>query len=90
MPNRPWIGYLYIEPEVEQKLRAEHYLTGDQVRRAICWGAHDQAAWDDDPIYGLRLVVTGSTTDTGPLIAYLKPLDVGDGLYECLTAWRLD
>jgi hypothetical protein len=40
-------------------------------------------------MYGERLVVTG-TDETGPLIAYLRPVDESDGTWECLTAWRLD
>ena len=81
---------MIISPEIEAKLRAKHHLTGDQIRRAVCWGAHDRAAWDNDPVYGERLVVTGSDEETGPLIAYLRPVDESDGTWECLTAWRLD
>jgi len=90
VPDGPWIGYVYVDPEVESKLREKHGLTSDQIREAICWGAHNQAAWDDDPVYGTRLVVTGTMGESGPLIAYLRPLDETDGTWECLTAWRLD
>lgn len=75
--------------EIDHKLRHEHDLTPDQVRRAICWGAHDDAVWEDHPEYGVRLVVKGSTDETGPLVAYLRPIDESDGTWECLTAWRL-
>lgn len=84
-----WIGVLLVMPGIEFKLRDSHALTGEQVRQAVCWGAHDEATWDDHPVYGLRLVVTGSTEETGPLIAYLRPVDESDGTWECLTAWRL-
>lgn len=87
--DTPWIGHVVIPVEIEAKLRSKHLLTPDQVRWAICWGAHEQAAWDDDPVYGERLVVTGSTNETGRLIAYLRPVDESDGTWECLTAWRL-
>lgn len=86
----PWIGYVYFDRDVESKLLEKHCLTPDQVRRAICWGAHDQAVWEDHPIYGIRLVVTGDSVETGPVIAYLRPLDEPDGTWEGLTAWRLD
>lgn len=78
-----------VDPVIEHKLRHEHDLTPDQVRRAVCFGAHDRAAWDEHPEYGTRLVVTGSD-ERGPLIVYLRPLDESDGDWECLTAWRLD
>jgi hypothetical protein len=87
--GEPWIGHVTILPDIERKLRTEKFLAPDQVRLAICWGAHDRAVWNEHPEYGRRLVVTGSTDETGPLIAYLRPLDESDGLWECLTAWRL-
>jgi hypothetical protein len=79
MPQDPWLGWVEVPPEVETKLRIDHFLTPTQVRQAICWGAHDKATWDDHPGYGERLVVTGSTQETGPIIIYLKPLDESDG-----------
>jgi hypothetical protein len=89
VPDEPWIGLVVIPSEIETKLRIAHFLTPEQVRLAICWGAHHQAAWEDHPVYGERLVVTGTTDETGPLIAYLRPIDETDGTWECLTAWRL-
>jgi len=41
-------------------------------------------------MYGERLVVTGTTDETGPMIVYLRPIDPSDGTWECLTAWRLN
>lgn len=89
MPDTLWIGYVSVSPEIEHKLREKHFVTPDQVRRAICWGAHDRAAWDDDPVFGARLVVIGKD-EIGSIIAYLRPLDETDGTWECLTAWRLE
>ncbi len=90
MEREPWIGQVVAIPEIEVKLRDKHFLTLAQIRRAVCRGAHDRAAWDDSPMYGERLVVTGTTEETGPLIAYLRPVDESDGTWECLTAWRID
>lgn len=89
MSDEPWLGWVVIPPEIETKLRIEHWLTPGQVREAICWGAHDQASWEEHPVYGERLVVRGTTVETGPIVAYLRPLDPEDGTWECLTAWRL-
>ena len=83
-----WIGSIVVDPEVETKLRIKHGLTGGQVEAAVAFGGHTRAAWDDHPVYGRRLVVVGSDS-SGEIIAYLKPLDESDGLWECLTAWRL-
>ncbi len=90
VPVDPWIGYVAIPPEIEAKLRTVHLLTPAQIRRAVCLGAHDRASWEDHPVYGQRLVVTGMTEETGRLIAYLRPVDESDGTWECLTAWRLN
>lgn len=81
-----WIGYVVIPDLIEEKLRTKHRLTGFQIRLGVCNGAHDEASWEDHPDYGERLVVTGSTLETGPFIAYLRPLDESDGTWECLTA----
>jgi len=89
MADTPWIGHVVVQVEIEAKLRSKHFLTPDQVRSAICWGAHEQAVWDDQSVYGQRLVVTGRTDDTGLIIVYLRPVDESDGTWECLTAWRL-
>ena len=83
-----WVGEIRFDPEITAKLREKHGLTPDQVRAAVAWGGHDEARWDTDPTYGRRLIVTGSD-DQGPLRAYLRPIDRDDGLWECLTAWRI-
>ncbi len=83
-----WVGKIEFQPEIERKLRNKHQLTPDQVRSAVALGAHDHAEWHDDPSYGLRLMLTGEDAD-GPILAYLRPLDRSDGVWECLTAWRL-
>lgn len=90
MADTPWIGYVIFAEEIAAKLRAKHSLTPDQVREAICWSTHERAAWDDHPVYGERLVVTGDSSTCGRIIAYLRPVDRSDGTWECLTAWRLD
>lgn len=82
-----WIADIRFDPEVERKIR-KRGLTPDQVRYAIALGADDDAAWEDHPKYGSRLVVWGSDLQ-GPLIAFLHPIDQTDGLWACLTAWRL-
>lgn len=80
---------MHFEPDIEAKIRdPDHNLTPEQVRQAICWGAHETDNWDDDEIYGLRLVVTGTSADNVGLVAYLKPIDAEDGTWECRTAFR--
>lgn len=85
-----WIGEIRFSPEVEQKLRTRgDRPTPEQVREAVLCGAHERASWNVHPVYGRRLVVTGRDAD-GQVIAFLRPLDLADGLWECLTAWRMD
>lgn len=84
-----WIGKIEFEPDVEFKISHDHGVTGDQVRQAVSCGAHDRAVWHTHPVYGRRLIVTGRYAD-GSLIAYLKPLDKTDGLWKCLTAWKME
>jgi hypothetical protein len=83
-----WVGEIRFAPEIVAKLREKHGLHPDQIRRAVACGAHDEARWDDDPDYGRRLILTGSD-DLGTLRAFLRPIDREDGLWECLTAWRI-
>jgi hypothetical protein len=82
-----WIGDIRFSPEVERKIR-KRGLMPDQVRVAVALGADEDLRWDMHPKYGRRLVARGSDLH-GPLIAYLRPIDQSDGLWECLTAWRL-
>lgn len=84
-----WIAEIRFSAEVEAKLRQQHFLTPGQVREAVACGAHDRATWHDHPIYGRRLIATGSDAD-GPMVVYLRPIDRRDGIWECLTAWRMD
>jgi len=74
---------------VEAKLRTKHNLTPDRVTAAVAWGHHDWAKWHDHPIYGRRLILGGSDAD-GQVVAYLRPIDRKDGIWQCLTAWRSD
>jgi hypothetical protein len=83
-----WVGEVRFSAAVAEKLRVKHGLSPDQVRAAIAWGAATAGRWDDDPIYGRRLILEGSDID-GPIRVYLRPIDRRDGLWECLTAWRV-
>jgi hypothetical protein len=85
-----WIGELRFSQPVVAKLREKHNLTVEQVNEAIAFGAHDKAVWDNDSERGIRLVVTGTTSDGIALIAYLRPIDRADGLWRCLTAFRME
>lgn len=86
---REWVGEIRFSAAVERKLRVKHNLTPSQVKAAVSCGAHDWAGWNTHPTYGRRLIIEGSDAD-GPILAYLRPIDRGDGLWECLTAWRTD
>jgi hypothetical protein len=85
---KEWVGEIRFSPAVVDKLWDKHELTPEDVRRAVSAGAHDDYRWDTDPLYGSRLIIQGSDA-VGPIRAYLRPIDREDGLWECLTAWRV-
>lgn len=83
-----WIGEIRFSAEAEAKLRQKHSLTPAQVREAVACGAHDRLVADDDPVHGWRLVAFG-TDASGPIVVFLRPIDSSDGVWKCLTAWRV-
>lgn len=85
-----WVGHLLFSPEVIAKLASKHNLSPEQVKQAVTCDAHDRDYWDDDPNYGLRLVVEGTDAAGTGIIAYLRPVDARDGLWRCLTAIRME
>lgn len=85
---REWVGEIRFSEAVEAKLRTKHNLTPSQVRAAVSCNAHDQAIWKRHPQHGWRLMLVGSD-DEGQIEAYLRPIDREDGLWQCLTAWRV-
>lgn len=85
-----WIGRVVFDPTTEAKLTTKHDLTPRDVEEAVALGQHHWAGWEDHPEYGERLVAIGTTVAGGKLIAYLRPIDRTDGVWECLTAWRLE
>lgn len=86
--RREWVGEIRFSAAVEMKLRAKHGLTPDEVRTAVSVGAHDRARWDDDPRRGRRLIIFGRD-ERGTIVAYLRPIDRRDGVWQCVTAWRV-
>ncbi|HEV2757103.1 MAG TPA: hypothetical protein VG318_15155 [Actinomycetota bacterium] len=84
-----WVGEIRFSDAVTSKLRSKHNLTPDQVRSAVACGQHDTAVWHDHPVYGRRLILRGSDL-VGPILVYLRPIDTDDGVWQCLTAWRID
>ena len=87
--TQEWIGHIVFHPAVEAKLRTKHRVTPGQVREAVAYGAADSLTWHTHPVYGERLIATGSDQQ-GPMIVYLRPIDRTDGTWECLTARRWD
>lgn len=83
-----WLGEIQFSPAVDRKLRTKHGLTPQQVRNAIAWGRHEKAWWDNHERYCRRLIVIAGDAH-GKVIAYLRPIDRADGIWQCLTAWRM-
>jgi len=83
------VAVLIIDASVEAKIKEKHKLTPAEVHEAVRLAPDAQAAWDDDPEHGRRLVVTGTTYMGRPVIAYLVPLNENDpeeGTFKLKTA----
>jgi hypothetical protein len=73
------LAVLIIDPSIEAKIRAKSPpLTGDEVREVVLFNRTAEAAWEDHPVHGRRLVVRGETYAGRRLIAYLMPANEGD------------
>lgn len=82
-----YLGFLIIDPTVEDKLRHKTpALTGDEVREALQAPAAAHAAWEDHPVHGLRVIANGVTASGRPILAALEPVDVNDGTWAVKTA----
>jgi hypothetical protein len=87
--RRVWIAEVLFRPDVASKIRSKHNLSTAEVREAVCFGAHREARWNVHPDYGRRLLVRGATYEGKQIIAYLRPMNEGDGIWECRTARRI-
>jgi len=86
--GRPYIGYVDISPEMEQKLRAKHAVSSEEVRDACqAPNRYRRAWWHDDENYGRRLLVLGQTRTGRSLKIILQPLDEADGTWRLRTAF---
>jgi hypothetical protein len=81
-----WIAQIRFDPAVEAKIREKHQLTAARVREAVALGAADRVDWHFDPVYGRRLIATGTDADGHGIVVYLRPLDQDEETWECLTA----
>lgn len=82
---------LIIDPSIEQKLRHDHTLTGDQVREVVLYGnpRHVEARWEVDDEHGERWVVQGKCYDGTKIIAYLMPTVADPDVCVLKTAYPL-
>jgi hypothetical protein len=85
---RVYVADLLIDDSIEAKLhRKSPPLTGGEVREVVLWSRDATTRWHAHPVYGRRLVVRGTTYQDRKIIAYLKPLDEAEGIFELGTAW---
>ena len=81
-----WIARIVFDPRVATKLHEKHGVSTWEVEEACSLGAHREARWHTHPVYGRRLLVRGWTYAGGSVLAYLRPIDEADGVWECRTA----
>ena len=87
--SRVWIARIVFPAEVARKLQGKHGVMPWEVAEACAFGAHREARWDTHPVHGRRLLVLGETYRGDRILAYLRPIDEADGVWECRTARRL-
>jgi hypothetical protein len=85
VPERFWIAVIQISDEMEDKIRSRRFVTGAEVREACVPDAYEEAGWDNDPVHGRRLVVTGRTYQGRRLKLILQPIDVTEGIWRLRT-----
>jgi hypothetical protein len=44
-PARVWIAQVRFDPKIARKVQTKHNVSPDEVREAICFGAHRDARW---------------------------------------------
>lgn len=81
-----WIGQVDCTPEVRAKVRKKHGLDADEVIGAIAYGNSLKLTWSSSEKYGRRLVARGTLDGGREVVAYLHPVDEGDGHYRLGTA----
>lgn len=85
-----WVAEIRIAEDVEAKIGTKHNLNGDQIRDAVLLGAEEEARWHNHPIYGRRLLLIGTDSGGTRILVYMRPVDQADGIWECLTAWKVN
>jgi hypothetical protein len=88
MVLKVWIAEIRMSERVAAKIKQKHGVTPNQVDEACMFFGYRAARWDVDADRGSRLIVRGADYDGIPLIVVLKPVNVADGIFKCVTAWR--
>ena len=81
-----YIGLIFVDPAVVEKINAKHHLTVAEVRAALQWPAVVQGFWADRPEHGRRYVVRGTGYSGQPILAWLHAVDVTDGTWALRSA----
>lgn len=89
MPKQFWIVEIQISDEMEHKIRARRFVTGDQIREACIPDAYDDAGWHKHPKHGRRLLVVCRTSDNVRLKVILQPINVPEGIWRLRTVLRM-
>jgi hypothetical protein len=80
MGSRVYFGLITADYTIEAKIRQKHSITLAEVREALQWPAQAEAAEDDDPEHGWRVLAYGSTRDGREVFASLVPFPEWAGI----------
>ncbi|GAA2701870.1 hypothetical protein Apa02nite_100410 [Actinoplanes palleronii] len=86
MSGAVYIAEIHISAPTERKINTKHYVTSDEVREALVLRKDVEAAWDDHPQHGRRVVALGQTAAGRPILAVLQEVDPSDGVWNLRTA----
>lgn len=85
-----WVAEIRFAADVEAKIKTKHGLTVAQIKEAVLCGADEKSGWHKHPRYGWRLFLMGTDSTGARMLVYVRPIDRVDGIWECVTAWKVD
>ncbi len=84
-----WVADLRFDADIEAKIKTKHQLTVSMIKEAVLCGADERSGWDNHPDYGWRFFLQGTSSDGTRILVYARPIDRQDGIWDCVTAWRI-
>ncbi len=85
---RPVVYELWWDEETLEKLWRKHRVMAQEVGDVVCHDPGAEFRWHEHRRHGRRLLVRGRTRGGRRLLVILDPVDLGEGVWRCRTAWE--